>query len=54
VTNDAVFGVKDSLVVDFTPLEGNERAQFELRYDFRLVSLSDTRSLSVTNNSETC
>ena len=41
ITNDSVFAVKDSLVVDFLPRKGDERAQFELPYDFRLVSYED-------------
>jgi catechol 1,2-dioxygenase len=35
--DDAVFAVKDSLVVDFTLLSGNPKATLELSYDIRLV-----------------
>jgi catechol 1,2-dioxygenase len=31
--DDSVFAVKDSLVVDFTPLKGNPKAELELEYD---------------------
>jgi len=39
--NDSVFAVKDSLVVDFLPLKGNDQAEFELPYNFRLASFKD-------------
>jgi len=41
IGNDSVFAVKDSLVVDFKPLEGNPKAKFELPYDFKLASFED-------------
>jgi catechol 1,2-dioxygenase len=44
ITNDSVFAVKDSLVVDFKPLEGDPKAQFELPYDFKLASFEETRN----------
>lgn len=34
--NDSVFAVKDSLVVDFTPLEGSDKATREVVYDIKL------------------
>jgi catechol 1,2-dioxygenase len=34
--DDSVFAVKDSLIVDFKPLEGNDKATFELTYDLKL------------------
>ncbi|KAL2355540.1 Intradiol ring-cleavage dioxygenase [Cryomyces antarcticus] len=37
LTTDTVFAVKDDLVVDFTPLEGDKNAQLELKYDIRLA-----------------
>ncbi|KAF2229806.1 catechol 1,2-dioxygenase 1 [Viridothelium virens] len=43
LTDDAVFAVKDSLVVDFAPLEGNPKAQFELSYDFKLASYEGSK-----------
>ena len=36
--DDAVFAVKDSLVIDFSPRERDPRATFELSYDFRLAA----------------
>jgi catechol 1,2-dioxygenase len=38
ITNDSVFAVKDSLVVDFVPKQGDPKAQFDLGYDFKLAS----------------
>ncbi|KAF2219801.1 Intradiol ring-cleavage dioxygenase [Elsinoe ampelina] len=38
ITNDSVFAVKDSLVVDFVPFKGDPKADFKLDYDFRLAS----------------
>ena len=38
ITNDSVFAVKDSLIVDFEPFEGDAKAEFKLDYDFRLAS----------------
>jgi catechol 1,2-dioxygenase len=35
--NDSVFAVKDSLVVDFVPREGDSQAALELNYDVKLV-----------------
>ncbi|KAL5346736.1 hypothetical protein ACLOAV_008443 [Pseudogymnoascus australis] len=34
--NDSVFAVKDSLIVDFMPLEGNDKATRELIYNIKL------------------
>ncbi|EAQ89146.1 hypothetical protein CHGG_05765 [Chaetomium globosum CBS 148.51] len=36
ITNDAVFSVKDELVVKFTPREGDPNARWSLKYDFVL------------------
>ncbi|RDW91981.1 hypothetical protein BP5796_01375 [Coleophoma crateriformis] len=36
--NDSVFAVKDSLIVEFNPLEGNPKATLELNYDVILAS----------------
>ncbi|KAF2150972.1 aromatic compound dioxygenase [Myriangium duriaei CBS 260.36] len=38
ITNDSVFAVKDSLIVDFEPFKGDPKADFKLDYDFRLAS----------------
>ena len=37
LATDTVFAVKDDLVVDFTPLEGDPKAERELKYDFLLA-----------------
>ncbi|OJJ86884.1 intradiol ring-cleavage dioxygenase [Aspergillus glaucus CBS 516.65] len=37
LANDSVFAVKDSLVVDFVPREGDPQAGLELEYDIKLV-----------------
>ncbi|KAK5062915.1 hypothetical protein LTR84_004991 [Exophiala bonariae] len=37
VHDDAVFAVKEALVVDFIPKEGDLKAQFDLEYTFRLA-----------------
>jgi catechol 1,2-dioxygenase len=34
---DTVFAVKDDLVVDFTPVEGDSIATLEMKYDFVLA-----------------
>jgi catechol 1,2-dioxygenase len=39
--DDSVFAVKDSLMVDFLPLKGDPKAEFELPYDFRLATYDD-------------
>jgi len=36
ITNDSVFAVKDELIVNFVPLEGNPRARWTLEYNFVL------------------
>ncbi|KAL2801348.1 Intradiol ring-cleavage dioxygenase [Aspergillus keveii] len=37
LTNDSVFAVKDSLIVDFVERKGDPKAALELTYDVRLV-----------------
>jgi len=37
--DDAVFAVKESLVVDFVPLKGNPKAELQLEYNMILVPL---------------
>ena len=43
ITNDTVFAVKDSLIVDFKERKGDPKAQYELEYSFRLVSYEDAK-----------
>lgn len=35
--DDSVFAVKDSLVVTFTPRDGDAQAEFDLQYDISLA-----------------
>ncbi|KAN0104558.1 aromatic compound dioxygenase [Hyaloscypha variabilis] len=39
--DDSVFAVKDSLLVDFTPLKGNSKATLELEYPIHLALQSE-------------
>lgn len=43
LSNDSVFAVKDSLVVDFLPRKGDAKAGFELKYDFKLASYEEAK-----------
>ena len=43
IGNDVAFAVKDSLIVDFEPREGDSKAQFDLKYDFKLVSYESAK-----------
>ncbi|KAG9780808.1 putative dioxygenase, partial [Aureobasidium melanogenum] len=38
--NDSVFAVKDSLIVDFVPRKGDDKAQLELHYDINMAPIS--------------
>jgi catechol 1,2-dioxygenase len=40
--NDSVFAVKESLIVDFTPLKGNPKATLELEYPVLLAPQGET------------
>lgn len=42
LTNDSVFAVKDSLVVDFVERKGDPQAGLELNYDVKLVASEAT------------
>ncbi len=55
-TSDAVFGVKQSLIVDFSPVDADTAQQYGvaegskvLRYDFVLVSDKETERLRDEN-----
>jgi catechol 1,2-dioxygenase len=39
LVDDSVFAVKDELVVDFAPVEGNDKASLELIYDIKLAKI---------------
>lgn len=44
--DDSVFAVKDSLVVEFLPREGDKEAQFQLEYDIAMAPIgSDAKSV---------
>jgi catechol 1,2-dioxygenase len=38
--DDSVFAVKDSLIVDFVPLEGDSTAKKQLHYDVAMAPLN--------------
>lgn len=52
ITDDAVFAVKESLIVDFLPREGDPRARFELRYDFRLATYEEAKQSSLAGTTD--
>ena len=52
ITNDSVFAVKDSLVVDFQPRKGDDKADFELPYDFKLASYEDAKKGGIEGATE--
>ncbi|KAK3044293.1 hypothetical protein LTS18_001681 [Coniosporium uncinatum] len=52
LADDAVFAVKDSLVVDFLPLEGDKQAQFELPYNFKLATYEEAKNNSLAGATE--
>ncbi|KAK4692705.1 catechol 1,2-dioxygenase, partial [Lecanoromycetidae sp. Uapishka_2] len=52
LSNDSVFAVKDSLVVDFLPRMGDLKAKFELQYNFRLATLEEANKNSVLGTTE--
>lgn len=42
LTDDSVFAVKDSLVVEFKPRKDDPQATFELKYDISMAPADDT------------
>lgn len=52
ITDDAVFAVKDSLIVDFVPREGDPKADFELAHDFKLASYEEAKTHSLSGATE--
>ena len=50
--DDAVFAVKDSLIVDFKPYQGDPKADFELPYDFKLATFEDAKKHSAIGSTE--
>ena len=53
ITNDSVFAVKDSLIVDFAPKKGDPKAQFDLEYDFKLASFEQAKKSGMKGATET-
>ena len=43
--DDSVFAVKDSLVVDFVPLEGDSTAKHQLQYDILMAPIDSKGEL---------
>lgn len=43
ITNDTVFAVKESLIVDFLLRRGDPKADFELEYDFKLATFEEAQ-----------
>ena len=52
LTNDSVFAVKDSLIVDFLPREGDDKAAFELKYDFNLATFEQAKNSDLAGTTE--
>ena len=52
INDDAVFAVKDSLLVDFLPFEGDPKAEFELPYDFKMASFRDAEEGKMSGATE--
>ena len=50
--DDAVFAVKESLVVDFKPFQGDPKADFELPYNFKLATFEDAKKDSPSGATE--
>lgn len=42
LTNDSVFAVKDSLIVDFSPRQNDHKASLELEYDVKMVPVESS------------
>ena len=47
-----MFAVKDSLLVDFNPFEGDPKAEFELPYDFKMASYEEAKKGAVGGTEE--
>lgn len=43
LTNDSVFAVKDSLVVEFVPRKDDAKAKLELRYDIHMGGAASSK-----------
>jgi catechol 1,2-dioxygenase len=47
--NDAVFAVKDDIVVDFAAVADSDTFQYELEYDFHLSHLDVVKEFGLAN-----
>ncbi|KAF2628282.1 aromatic compound dioxygenase [Macroventuria anomochaeta] len=52
VEDDAVFAVKDSLLVDFKPFKDDPNAEFELPYDFKMATFEDAKEGKLDGSTE--
>jgi catechol 1,2-dioxygenase len=52
IEDDAVFAVKDSLIVDFKPFQGDSKAEFELPYNFKMASFDDAKKHGVEGTTQ--
>lgn len=52
LTDDAVFAVKDSLIVDFLPRKGDDKADFELEYNFNLATFEQAKNSNLEGATE--
>ena len=50
IHDDAVFAVKQSLIVDFLPRQDDAKARLELPYDFKLASFASPQGQSVAGS----
>ncbi|KAK5017502.1 hypothetical protein LTR60_001907 [Cryomyces antarcticus] len=53
ITDDAVFAVKESLIVDFLPRKGDPKADFELPYNFKMATYEEAKTHSLEGTTET-
>lgn len=44
LTDDSVFAVKDSLIVEFKPRKDDPQAPWELHYDVKLAPIGDNKA----------
>ena len=52
IEDDAVFAVKDSLLVDFLPFKGDPNSEFELPYDFKMATFADAKEGKLNGSTE--
>lgn len=52
IEDDAVFAVKDSLLVDFKPTDKDPKADFDLAHDFKMATYEDAKKHSLVGATE--